>query len=315
MQKKELNIVVGSSLNPASILVVEAAGALAKASGGRLHVVHASSPPISYGGTGYGLTSLAPGLLEVEKLGRREQVKTQLRRIGLPTKQVGGITIEIEVPHRLILEVAENEAADLIVVGASESAAPVEAILGSTADRVVRKAQVPVLVVREGFELPLRKVVAPVDLSPLCADAMDRGLEVVDGLMGSEGAQKEALFVLRPSDREGNSGFSPEQVDRFAADELQRFTASLGGRIQRTVALGMPRQAILEHLQEARPQLVVMGTLGRSGFERFMLGSIASYVLRRARGNVLVVPPADPGDKERAESGASEEARAEMPAC
>jgi nucleotide-binding universal stress UspA family protein len=49
---------------------------------------------------------------------------------------------------------------------------------------------------------------------------------------------------------------------------------------------------VLLRIREWEPSLVVIGTHGRSGFERFLLGSVAGRVIRDSGANVLVVPPA-----------------------
>lgn len=56
---------------------------------------------------------------------------------------------------------------------------------------------------------------------------------------------------------------------------------------------GAPRQEILGHLEGHPADLVLLGTHGRSGFERFLLGSVTAEVLRRVPIHALVVPPAE----------------------
>ncbi|HEX9641940.1 MAG TPA: universal stress protein, partial [Candidatus Krumholzibacteria bacterium] len=65
-----------------------------------------------------------------------------------------------------------------------------------------------------------------------------------------------------------------------------------GWRAEPTLRTGLPRQEILSELEKAPADLVILGTHGRSGFERLLMGSVAADVVRQASVSVLVVPPA-----------------------
>jgi nucleotide-binding universal stress UspA family protein len=151
-----------------------------------------------------------------------------------------------------------------------------------------------VLVVRSALAFPPARVEIPVDLSPVAAHGLRRGLDLLAAVGVPPGAV-EVLFVLHPLETGGSVQFSPEQVQRFAADELRRFLAANtapGARpLTAQVRTGFPRQEILATLEEREVDLVVLGTHGRSGFDRLVLGSIAAGVLRGAGCNVLLVPP------------------------
>jgi nucleotide-binding universal stress UspA family protein len=61
--------------------------------------------------------------------------------------------------------------------------------------------------------------------------------------------------------------------------------------VQGALAVGDPRAQILRAAAEAPTDCIVMGTHGRRGFERFVLGSVTEHVLRKAACPVLAVPP------------------------
>ena len=73
--------------------------------------------------------------------------------------------------------------------------------------------------------------------------------------------------------------------------------------VPRTVS-GYVEDEILLRIREWQPDLVVVGTHGRSGFERFLLGSVTARIVRDGGSNVLVVPPA----AAREQSGAARKA-------
>ena len=58
-----------------------------------------------------------------------------------------------------------------------------------------------------------------------------------------------------------------------------------------TTVEGDPGPTILEHARRVECDAIVMGTRGRAGLERILLGSVAEYVIRRSAASVLVTPP------------------------
>lgn len=282
-------IVVGTSLDAASDPVLKAALLLREKTGAELHLVHGFSLPMSFAGGVYALHT--PIEVDVAETHDTARVAGQLARVGATADDFSNIVVLTGSSDQLIIRVAEQIGADLIVVGASETTPGLQPFLGSTADRLLRRATCPVLVVRGEFAIP-RQVLAPTDLSPLSEAALARGLAVVDQL----GAPTlEALFVLNPLDREGSVNFQPEQIDAFALGQLEALIGRLPAREganHSVLRSGHARSQVLEYLA-AHPaiDLVVLGTHGRSGFERFLLGSVAAELVRRVAISALVVPP------------------------
>ncbi len=290
MTKERQTILVGTSLDPSSDAVVEAGVALARGFGGELHLFHAHTLPIAYFAGPTGMTTVSPDLLETERQIRQKLLAEQLDRLGIAADDVADQVVEPGAPHRMLLETAEDKGADLIVVGASET--PGRILQGTTADRVLRKATCPIWVVRGPSRLPPRRILAPVDLSPLSEECLCRGLELIDRWQGGR-LDIEALFVLTHEEIESSTQFTAVQIERLAAEELECFCGRLGRDepMRRTVRIGDIRDEILHEVREQPTDLVVLGSHGRSGFERFLLGSVASDMATRAPCSVLVIPP------------------------
>jgi nucleotide-binding universal stress UspA family protein len=86
-----------------------------------------------------------------------------------------------------------------------------------------------------------------------------------------------------------------EQLETAALQSAQHFINDVIGRLQAmgyrargSAALGSPAVAILEQAEKVRPDLILMGSHGRSGLTRFVLGSVSHAVLHQARYPVLV---------------------------
>lgn len=298
------SILVGTSLHEGSDPVVLSGAELARRTGAALYLIHAHTMPLTFfeipGATG---GTVQPDLLETERHVRRQMLDEQLARVGVEREEVTDIVIADGAAHRQVLDTAGMLDVDLIVLGSRETHGL--RLLGSTSDRILRKAHRPVWVVSGTPCVPPCKVLAPVDLSPLSGDCLCRGMGLVDQILASRGSTEggsgadepelEALFVLTREQLGATSQFTPEQVERLASEELERFLVKLRlpspHAFTRKVRTGEIRKEILEEIEEFDVDLVVLGTHGRSGFERFLLGSVAADIAGRSPCSVLVIPP------------------------
>ena len=291
MSRDLKTLVIATALTPESDAVVRTGAAIARNTGAAVWLVHVCAPPAfpsEIGGADLAWT-------EIELRELRERLEEQARRTGLA--DLDGFSpsqtrLGLGVPYREILEVARRNEADLIVLGASEGGALRRVLLGSTADRVIRKASCPVLVLRPGAVFPPERVVIPVDLSSLSAGAIRKGLDLLSRT-GGKSAAVEILFGLHPLETEGSLQFTPAQIERFAATELHRFVreSTPEGIAAERIRVGYPVDEILAEIGDSKADLAVLATHGLGGFERFLIGSVTAEVLRRAPCTIFVVPP------------------------
>ena len=293
MTKKLKTVMIGTSLTPMSDAVVGAGLQVARAAGAKVVLVHAFQPRMTHGGDAYVAEVALVEALEAEKLLIERRLEEQIERLGL-RGELAGKRVECGPSHRVLTETAEALGADLLVVGSTESEGLAK-MFGSTADRVIRKSLRPVLVVRGPLAVPPRKVLLPVDFSPLSAVAFRRGLAVVDQIARDSDVRLEALHVRADSDRGLFELSDPELSEPEAIRELDRFVAQNTFASRRSVMIhvvrGEVQAAIRARSEEWGADLVVLGTHGRGGFERFLLGSVAADVVRRGATSVLVIPP------------------------
>jgi len=281
-------VLIGTSLGGESDQVVRAGLAVARAAGARVHLVHAVQ-----------LDPLLPGL-EAEQIDRGgEELRLQIARLGIQAPELAGAETRDGAPHRILTETAGRIGADLIVVGATGSGPFAAELLGSTADRVLRKAACPVLVVRGELTVPPRRVLAPVDLSALSGDAFLCGLDLLAQLAGGGEIQVRAVYALSVLDalaaRQRTAGAPLEAAERSAAEELRRFALEhrpeVPCSVETAVLSGEARFEILRELEERPVDLLILGTHGRGGLDRLVMGSVASTVARKAPCSVLVISP------------------------
>jgi nucleotide-binding universal stress UspA family protein len=165
-------IVAATDLTEASDEVLRAAGRLALETGATLHAVHALDfPPAPY------LDDVGEVTGFQEKIDAAEQALWKQVGHTVPAGvPIGGCRLEIYAAHRAIAEYADAVGADLIVLGPHTRRQLEVGFLGTTADRVIRSASCPVLVVRGALRLPFRRMVAPIDLSERSGRVLDAAL-------------------------------------------------------------------------------------------------------------------------------------------
>jgi nucleotide-binding universal stress UspA family protein len=198
-----------------------------------------------------------------------------------------------------ILEYADEKAVDLIVVGTHGRRGLRRMLMGSVAEEIVRKAPCTVLTARQG-ELKAgddfhRTIVAPVDFSSHSLRALRHAREIAD-LFDHDITVVHVLEErLHPAFY--NTGmfsqydFDPD-IEARTSEELTRFVNAAGGPIVRTkfeVRRGHAVREIVQVAKEAEPSMIVMATHGLTGFDHFLMGSVAEKVVRHSESPVITV--------------------------
>ncbi|WIV68357.1 universal stress protein [Natrialbaceae archaeon AArc-T1-2] len=202
------------------------------------------------------------------------------------------------VSHRQIVAYADEADADLIVMGTHGER---DVRLGSTTERVIATADVPVMAVRlaDGPEdvpsvagVTTDRVVVPTDGSDAADRATDRALEIAD----LTGATVDVVYVIdrtiydledAPRSIIGNLREGGETVlEEVAAEATER-----GLGVNTEVLRGAPDEEILAYADGVDADLLAMGTRGRGGGGRSdrLLGSTTARVVRRSERPVLTV--------------------------
>lgn len=147
----------------------------------------------------------------------------------------------------------------------------------------------------------IKTILCPTDFH----DASLAAFEVAKSIAAKFGARLVALHVaMTPAEYSDWAPILPLDDEDLAkrADELAKLIREDGGEIERLVLVGDAEMVIVREARERGCDLVVMGTTGRGGFGRLLLGSVAEHVSRKAACPVLLVKghQADGGDSQAA---------------
>lgn len=134
--------------------------------------------------------------------------------------------------------------------------------------------------------LPIHTILFPTDFSKSSANA----LYVAQALARDYDARLVALYVApSPTLVYGDGVIPPDLGDRDEAARAELERLDLPDGSERRFEEGDPVEVILDTVRETHPDLIVMGTHGRTGLSRLLMGSVAEQVVRRASRPVLTV--------------------------
>jgi nucleotide-binding universal stress UspA family protein len=202
-------------------------------------------------------------------------------------------------PFLEIIKVAKEEDVDLMAIGTHGRAGVDRVILGSVAERVVRKAHCPVMVVRSKKYIGFKRIIVPIDFS----DCSRKALEYAAATARAHRSKLTILHVyeesfIEPYVRAANTEEEAqeivrgiEQVNEGKYDDFLKKIDLSGVEYDKLLRKGIPSNEIVETAREQQAQLIVVGTHGRSGIKHMLIGSDAEEVVRNAPCDIVVVKP------------------------
>jgi nucleotide-binding universal stress UspA family protein len=262
-----------------------------------LHVIKAAARPHHASGSGgrYLGTLKTAAMLE---LGR-------LARIGQEADLQAEVSLLSGSPAASILEEAAKLQPELIVMGTHGRVGWDRLRLGSTAETVVRKASCPVLTLhdmvpgdtfRHPVKVRMSRLLLATDLSSSApaiarytahlAEQLEASLLMLH--VAEEGGRSHAARPAVVTDRRVGALSKDRRRQR-----LERLVSTIRLRdlpVESHCVAGPPVETILSEAARWEANLVIVGTAGRRGLSRLVLGSVAEGVIRRAGCPLLVVP-------------------------
>lgn len=196
-------------------------------------------------------------------------------------------------PFDQITRYADELNVNIIILGAGEKLGTQKFQLGITAGRIIRDSRKPVWIVKKGAAPQLKEILCPVDFS----DSSERALKNAIHLARQFEAQLTVLHVIKPpsgiylkmtavvkEERKRAREFHVSEFENF----LKRFDFHKV-KWEKAVQEGNPAEEILSFVSRFQPDLMAMGTVGRTGLDRILIGSVAEKVSRELPCSTVLV--------------------------
>lgn len=265
----------------------------------RLIMLHVETP---YTADPYNPKSEFPKLDELFQF-IRDQVNARIEQPELPVMD-GDIEVDHEVVRGIsaadtILSFAKENDVSMIVMGTHGRTGLRHFLLGSTTEKVVHGARVPVLTIHHGEDLFIanegtyKRILVPLDFSEASRTALKAGLEIAERF----GSELKVTHVIEPvltpqSLVTGDP--SPARIDRDvltrSRDALRDFAGELlPESTELMLRTGRPHSEIIDVVKETESDLLVIAEHGWSALERWLLGGTAERLIRKSPVPVFVV--------------------------
>jgi nucleotide-binding universal stress UspA family protein len=191
-------------------------------------------------------------------------------------------------PYEQIVQVAEEENCDLIIMGRRGKAKMERELMGSVTARVIGHTSKDVLVIPETGTLSWENILLATDGSTCCDNALARALEIAQ----ERKVKLNAVSVVYTNDEFYAMGQDTvkelyREADKVL-DKVKNWAGDLGVQTELFVRDGEPHQAITDLAAEISASLIIMGSHGRKGLTRLLMGSVTERVIGYADCPVLV---------------------------
>lgn len=206
-------------------------------------------------------------------------------------------------PASGIVDTAEEEDVDLIVMSSHGHTGVRRAVLGSVTERVLHTVSCPVLVTRS--QEPIRRILVTLDGSELGERALQPALEIARAVGGRIILLRiNEIVPLNPLDvavswdwditeqEQRLMGEMRQTAEIYLRDVVVRFNMS-PSEVETIVLDGIPVDRIQEFARLYGIDLIAMSTHGHTGLRRWLYGSVTVKVMRGSHCSMLIIRPPD----------------------
>ncbi|GLI53847.1 universal stress protein [Thermodesulfovibrio yellowstonii] len=192
-------------------------------------------------------------------------------------------------PFEKIVDISEEISADLIVMGKKGMSALREVLMGSVTERVIGYSNIDVLIVPKDSTIKWNKVLVAVDVSPYGERICGRAIEIAKNF----GSELNVISVVEvPSEV---FAIKPEIFDTHL-EKIKQYLKNLETKFLKENILtntiieeGEPYRKIMETAEKIKADLIIIGSHGRTGLKRLLMGSTCQRVTGLSKVPVLVV--------------------------
>lgn len=235
-----------------------------------------------------GCLGTRPLLSDLEKMEkeRREYLEGIRDRAAKEDVACEIIIREGEGPDKFIIEEADKRQAGLIVMGRRGRTGLARLLMGSATAGVIAHTSCPVLVVPRASSIKWKNIVIATDGSKYSEAAAGEALNLMKRCDGT-GALNAVAVVRKSATKERT------QILEKALKEIKQEAEKEEIKVDTLLVKDKPHESIhesiIKYAQEKEADIIVMGSYGRTGIKRLLMGSVAEKVIGHTDRAVLVV--------------------------
>lgn len=218
-----------------------------------------------------------------------EKIVAGIKRIAAEENAYIKILLEEGTPFDTIIDTAEEGSYDLIVMGRLGSKRIEKALVGSVTARVIGNSQRDVLVFPLNSKIGWKNILLATDGSKYSISATNKAVAIAK----SYGGEIKAVSVVDVTEEFQTE--APEAVDRLITgakgfvEEVKKKAKAEGVETEPLVKEGHTYKVITDLAREFTSDIIIMGSHGRTGIKRLLMGSVTEKVLGYAPCPVLVI--------------------------
>ncbi|MFZ2196119.1 MAG: universal stress protein [Thermodesulfovibrionales bacterium] len=240
------------------------------------------------------------GLKFVEKMehAAREHLEEIRKEAAAENVEIEAIVRRTDQPYKAIIEEAAKMKSDVIVMGRRGRTGLEKMLMGSVAAKVIGYAPCKVLVVPRFATISCKNILIATDGSKYSIAAATEAIGIAkrckSNLIIVAAVHTEALSSMI-----ADTGYTQDQQAVIQKEELQRAERNIsvvkelaekeGIHAKDFISEGRPYEAIVKAALNNDVDLIVVGSHGRTGISRFLMGSVTERVIGHAESAVLIV--------------------------
>jgi nucleotide-binding universal stress UspA family protein len=221
--------------------------------------------------------------------GPAEKLLDEAKKIAAEEGMVILTNIEQGEAYEKIVDVADAENCDLIVMGRKGHHRLERALLGCVTARVIGHTERDVLVVPKDASIDFSRILLATEGSTASDAATERAIDYAK----SYGAELEAVAVVDVTDEFHTA--APAAVEKFilkfrdVLDALKAKAEAAGVKVKTVIKEGETYEVIRDFAEDEKANLIVLGSHGRKGLSKVLMGSVTEKVIGLTSCPVLVV--------------------------
>lgn len=232
--------------------------------------------------------ALAPSLVEKTEKEIKEHLEGIKDRAAKKNVECETIVREGEEPYKLIIEEADKKQAGLIVMGRRGRTGLMRLLMGSVTARVIGHTPRNVLIVPRASVIKWKNIVIATDGSKYSEAAAKEAINLIKRCCKT--CTLNVIAVVRKDATKERTQISENAIKKIKSNaEKEKI------KVNALLVKGKPHEsiheAIVKYAKAKKADIIVMGSHGRTGIKKLLMGSVTERVIGHTTSSVLVVKP------------------------